>query len=113
MKTADFLKQNEEQLDIVNSYDVTASHQQSGFTALLLVEEMSELTKEIIKIFVRGKDDRWDEFYEELADVVLLLDQVVRIADSEKLDTCLKYKMGRFLERYGSRSKKPNTEEKR
>lgn len=113
MKTQDLLKQNEETLDLVNSYDATATHQQSGFTALLLVEEMSELTKEIVKIFVRGKEDRWDEFYEELADVVLLLDQVVRIADAETLDTCLKYKMRRFLDRYGARSKSPTTEESR
>lgn len=111
MKTADLLTQNDGALDLVNSYDCTATHQQSGFTALLLVEEMSELTKEIVKIFVRGKEDRWDEFYEELADVVLLLDQVVRIADSDKLDAALKYKMNRFIERYGARSKAPDTKE--
>lgn len=113
MKTQELLAQNEQMLDTVNSYDATCSHQQSGFTALLLVEEMSELTKEIVKIFVRGKDDRWDEFYEELADVVLLLDQVVRIGDSELLDQKLKYKMNRFIERYGARSKHPGTKEQR
>lgn len=105
MKTQNLLKRNLAMLDAVNSYDHTASHEQAGFTALLLVEEMSELTQEIIKIFVRGKDDRWNEFYEELADVLLLLDQVVRIADPERLDSALKNKMGRFIERYGARSK--------
>lgn len=106
MKTEALLKQNESMLDQVNSYDQDCTHGEAGFTALLLVEEMSELTKEIVKIFVRGKEDRWDEFYEELADVVLLLDQVVRIADSERLDGALKYKMQRFIDRYGSRTKK-------
>lgn len=113
MKTQELLAQNEQMLDTVNSYDQNCTHQQAGFTALLLVEEMSELTKEIVKIFVRGKEDRWEEFYEELADVVLLLDQVVRIADSEKLDSNLKFKMARFIERYGARSKGPDSEEQR
>lgn len=113
MKTQELLAQNAEVLDQVNSYDITATHQQAGFTAFLLIEEMSELTKEIIKIYMRGEDDRWAEFHEELADVILLLDQVVRMADSEQLDQALKYKMNRFLERYGSRSKGPEVTETR
>jgi len=66
---------------------------------LHLVEEMSELTKEIIKIYVRDKE-RGEEFHEELADVILLLDQAVRLADPFLLHQKIEYKINRFKERY-------------
>lgn len=66
---------------------------------LHLVEEMSELTQEIIKKDVRNQD-RIEEFHEELADVILLLDQCVRCADAEWLFSKMEYKINRFKERH-------------
>lgn len=86
-------------LSEINTLNYNSLPLSKAQVSLHLVEEMSELTKEIIKIYVRGKD-RKEEFHEELADVILLLDQAVRIADPELLFQKMEYKINRFKERY-------------
>lgn len=86
-------------LESINTLDVYALPQKKAGVSLHLVEEMSELTQEIVKIHVCGKE-REEEFHEELADVILLLDQVVRISNPELLFQKMEYKINRFKERY-------------
>lgn len=84
----------------INTLRSSASLDKKSSVHLHLVEEMSELTQEIIKIYVRHKDDRSESFHEELADVILLLDQVVRMSDHAMLFEKMEYKINRFKERY-------------
>ena len=69
-----------------------SAHQKSQ---LKLVEEMSELTKVIIKTYVFNKD-REAALYEETADVILLLDQAVRLLDRDALVEVIKVKIDKF-----------------
>lgn len=92
---------NGHHLNAINTLGPAAVTQAKAFSNLLLVEEMSELTKEIVKIYARGKDDRWPEYYEELADVILVLDQIVRMANAQQLQDALLHKISRYYDRYG------------
>jgi NTP pyrophosphatase (non-canonical NTP hydrolase) len=102
MKLESFLNLHDRQLSRINTQTASTSKEKKGFAALLLVEEMAELTQEIVKIYVRNKTDRDKNFHEELADVILVLDQIVRHADQVLLDQKLCYKMNRYEERYGA-----------
>lgn len=101
MNLQQLLDRNQTLLGRCNTYDQNTVRSAQGFSRLLLVEEMCELTQQIIKIDVRGKTDCDDSYHEELADVVFLLDQAVRMADAAKLEAQLQFKMNRFQERYG------------
>lgn len=72
---------------------------------LLVIEEMSELSKEIIKN-VRGKDNR-HEIVEEMADVLNMFDQMLSIysISEEELDNARITKVIRLTERIKDKQK--------
>ena len=101
MNLQELMEKNRGLLAKVNTLDENASPRQVAFTEGLLIEEMSELTKELMKIHNRGKDRR-EQAIEELADVILLIDQCVRFIDPQELQKWLQFKGNRYLERYGN-----------
>lgn len=56
---------------------------------MMCIEEMSELTKELLK-FERGYDgrDQYDRIAEEIADVLITVEQVIRIYGIEDDVNC-------------------------
>ncbi|HOY47546.1 MAG TPA: hypothetical protein PLZ05_03030 [Alphaproteobacteria bacterium] len=75
---------------------------------LLVIEEMSELTKEIIKN-VRGKDNR-DAIVEEMADVLNMFDQMLSIYEisDDELDNARISKVLRLTERIEKKRSEKN-----
>lgn len=72
--------------------------------ALMLVEEMSELTKEVMKEFARGQDRR-SEIREELVDTIIMLYQLCGIMDYDcvELIDVAKYKIDRAVNRHAKK----------
>ena len=70
-----------------------------------LIEEMSEVTKEITKLLNATEDKKIIDIYrntlpEELADLSIMLDQVIYLLDcKEKVEAERRYKVLRQLER--------------
>ena len=62
--------------DIVNHYNKEQQVMQS-------VEEMSELTKELIKNINRGKDNK-EEIKGEIADVMIMMAQLIKIYELDE-----------------------------
>ena len=75
---------------------------------IVLIEEMSELTKAITKA-MRGKENKAD-IAEEIADVQIMLDQAKLIfkINKETMDTFINYKIDRTLERIANESNDNN-----
>ena len=84
---------------IVNKYDKNSQ-------VLQTVEEMSELTKELIKNINRNKDNE-AEIMLEIADVQIMLMQLIEIykIDGNKLLGAIEYKLLRQKERIENESK--------
>lgn len=78
---------------IINKYGKEAQ-------VLQTVEEMSELTKELIKNINRGKDNE-SEITLEIADVLIMIMQLVEIynIDGDKILGAMEYKLLRQQER--------------
>ena len=78
---------------IINKYGKKAQ-------VLQTVEEMSELTKELIKNINRGKDNE-SEITLEIADVLIMIIQLVEIynIDGDKILGAMEYKLLRQDER--------------
>ena len=78
---------------IINKYGKKAQ-------VLQTVEEMSELTKELIKNINRGQDNE-SEITLEIADVLIMIMQLVEIynIDGDKLLGAIEYKLLRQKER--------------
>ena len=78
---------------IVNKYGKNAQVLQS-------IEEMAELTKELLKNINRGKNNE-NEIIMEIADVVVMLMQLILIydIDAEKILGAMEYKLLRQKER--------------
>lgn len=78
---------------IINKYGKKAQ-------VLQTVEEMSELTKELIKNINRGKDNE-NEITLEIADVLIMIIQLVEIynIDGDKILGAMEYKLLRQDER--------------
>lgn len=78
---------------IINKYGKEAQ-------VLQTVEEMSELTKELIKNINRGKDNE-SEITLEIADVLIMIMQLVEIynIDGDKILGAMEYKLLRQDER--------------
>ena len=78
---------------IINKYGKKAQ-------VLQTVEEMSELTKELIKNINRGKDNE-SEITLEIADVLIMIMQLVEIydIDGDKILGAMEYKLLRQDER--------------
>lgn len=85
---------------IVNKYDKNSQ-------VLQTVEEMSELTKELIKNINRNKDNE-AEIILEIADVQIMLMQLIEIykIDGNKLLGAIEYKLLRQKERIENESKR-------
>ena len=63
---------------------------------LMLLEEMSELQKEVLKNMNRGQDNL-KELAEETADVLILLERLIHIYDmSDAVDAQAKFKVNRL-----------------
>ena len=68
---------------------------------LQVIEEMSELTKEICK-YIRGNDNEI-EIAEEVADVMIMIEQIVYLFGiDDKVDKMIDYKLNRQLRRMDS-----------
>ena len=82
--------------DIVNKYSKEEQ-------VLQAIEEMSELTKELIKNINRNKQNE-TEIILEVADVEIMLAQLILIYDTdpEKLQVAIEYKLLRQKERIKS-----------
>lgn len=85
---------------IVNKYDKNSQ-------VLQTVEEMSELTKELIKNINRNKDNE-AEIILEIADVQIMLMQLIEIykVDGNNLLEAIEYKLLRQKERIENESKR-------
>ena len=63
---------------------------------LMLLEEMSDLQKEVLKNMNRGQDNL-KELAEETADVLILLERLIHIYDmSDLVDSQAKFKVNRL-----------------
>jgi hypothetical protein len=87
-------------LATVNTLHVNSSQMAKDLVNLHAIEEMAELTQEIVKIHVRGKTDREDAYYEEMADVIILLDQAISFMNYRKLHDAIIMKIDRFKTKY-------------
>lgn len=85
---------------IINKYGKKAQ-------VLQTVEEMSELTKELIKNINRGKDNE-SEITLEIADVLIMIMQLVEIynIDGDKILGAMEYKLLRQDERMQNANQK-------
>lgn len=75
----------------------------AGMQTVMVFEEMAELQKELCKS-LRGKDNR-GYIAEEIADVRIMLDQMVILHDcAEDVDTWRKVKLGRLKKRLSDKT---------
>jgi NTP pyrophosphatase (non-canonical NTP hydrolase) len=87
-------------LEIVNWRSTASSEADKAEAALLTAEECGELIQAIIKRYVRLKLPAEAKVIEEVADVLLMVDQLVRQLDPEALEKMIDYKLDRTIERY-------------
>lgn len=75
------------------------THYRKVDQVIVMIEEMSELTKELVKA-MRGKANR-AQIADEIADVQIMLDQMKLIFDipQETMETFIDFKIDRQLER--------------
>lgn len=79
----------------------------AGMQTVMVFEEMAELQKELCKS-LRGKDNR-GYIAEEIADVRIMLDQMVILYDcAEDVDTWRKVKLGRLEKRLSKQVEEPH-----
>jgi len=75
-----------------------ANHYGREHQVLIAIEEMSELTKELCKYFRRF--DRKKEIIEEVADVQIMLEQLIELFGIEgDVDKMVDYKLNRQIRR--------------
>jgi NTP pyrophosphatase (non-canonical NTP hydrolase) len=67
--------------------------------AVKLTEEMAELSQQLLKVFYFGKFDNVQHMYEETADLILLLDQHLRMIDQNQVDKWVVFKINRYKQR--------------
>ena len=67
---------------------------------IVMIEEMAELTKELTK-WLRDKAN-YEHLFEEMADVQIVLDQMILIMGSKGFKAAKKTKLGRLEERLES-----------
>ena len=106
MEAAEALENLDAQLDVCIQGDINKTRENeillsaltkwgAGMQTVMVFEEMAELQKELCKS-LRGKDNR-GYIAEEIADVRLMLDQMVILHDcAEDVDTWRKVKLGRL-----------------
>ena len=105
-EAADALENLDAQLDACIAEDINKTRENeillsaltkwgAGMQTVMVFEEMAELQKELCKS-LRGKDNR-GYIAEEIADVRIMLDQMVILHDcAEDVDTWRKVKLGRL-----------------
>lgn len=82
------------------TYKVALRKNGTDAQVMMAVEEMSELTKEICKIF-RGKTTL-DDLADEIADVIITIEQLKLIFEvSDMVDERIAYKIKRLQEKLG------------
>lgn len=82
------------------TYKVALRKNGTDAQVMMAVEEMSELTKEICKIF-RGKPTL-DDLADEIADVIITIEQLKLIFEvSDMVDERIAYKIKRLQEKLG------------
>ena len=71
--------------------------------AMCAIEEMSELTKQLIKLY-RGKSNHYDDMVEEVADVLIKIEQLIVSykIPREQLDAIIGKKLERLKKRIGN-----------
>lgn len=67
----------------------------------IAIEEMSELTKAIIKNRRYRNFQTLDNLYEELADVLIMMEQVMMSLDEDRVQSYIDAKLQRLNERLG------------
>lgn len=83
-----------------DTYKVALRKNGTDAQVMMAVEEMSELTKEICKIF-RGKPTL-DDLADEIADVIITIEQLKLIFEvSDMVDERIAYKIKRLQEKLG------------
>ena len=109
MEAAEALENLDAQLDVCIQGDIDKTRENekllsaltkwgAGMQTVMVFEEMAELQKELCKS-LRGKDNR-GYIAEEIADVRIMLDQMVILHDcAEDVDTWRKVKLGRLEKR--------------
>ena len=87
-------------IDIINKYGEKAQILQS-------IEEMSELTKELLKNINRNENNE-KEIIQEIADVIVMITQLVMIykIDVEKIYGAIEYKLERQEKRMNNEKNK-------
>lgn len=85
------IEQTEKILKIVSHYSKEQQVMQS-------IEEMSELTKELLKNINRGKNNI-EEIKGEIADVMIMIMQLVVIYGTDEIDKIIEYKLDRQINR--------------
>ena len=87
-------------INIINQYGETSQVLQS-------IEEMSELTKELLKNINRNENNE-KEIIQEIADVIIMITQLVMIykIDVEKIYGAIEYKLERQEKRMNNEKNK-------
>lgn len=67
----------------------------------IAIEEMSELTKAIIKSRRYNNSDTYENLCEELADVFIMCEQILMSLDKDKVQSYIDAKLERLNERLG------------
>lgn len=88
-----------EDLTKINTLTLDSAEERRYYAALKLVEEMAELSKEIVKHYI-FKVDRTAEMADETADVTLMLDQFVKMQNGGEVTERVRFKCKRYIERY-------------
>ena len=87
-------------LDIMNWRTTDHSLEDQQQAANLVNEELAELIQANIKLFCRHKPAALEKVAEETADVILMLDQLVRLVPKELILKYLHEKTDRTIARY-------------
>ena len=87
-------EQNEIMLNALRKYGVDKQDD-------IAIEEMSELTKAIIKNRRYKTFGTLESLYEEVADVLIMLEQIMMSLDKDRVQTYINMKLERLNERLG------------
>jgi NTP pyrophosphatase (non-canonical NTP hydrolase) len=90
--------------EMIGTLDRAAAIYGADSQIMMMLEEMSELSKELLKNINRGKDNI-EDIAGEIADVGILLEQMKNIYEisDEKIDEIMDYKIRRLEKKLGDR----------
>jgi NTP pyrophosphatase (non-canonical NTP hydrolase) len=87
-------------IETCNHFNEDSSVKDQVYTAMLVAEELNELGQALIKLYIREKPSAADKVHEETVDVLLMIDQLIRMSDESLLRKWMKIKLDRTIERY-------------